>query len=90
LINSYALSYNNTRLDLYLDEVLKFNPFALLIKYFIEFEFNNIYQRLFEDIILLLTNKHTPEKLLESFFIKNQFIEKLVDFTINKNCFKFR
>jgi hypothetical protein len=77
-------------LELYLEHVLKFNPFSLLIKYFIEFEFNNAYQRLFEDIILLLINKNTPEKLLKSFFIDNEFIDKFVDFTVNKNYFKFK
>ena len=77
-------------MELYLEHVLKFNPFSLLIKYFIEFEFNNAYQRLFEDIILLLINKNTPEKLLKSFFIDNEFIDKFVDFTVNKNYFKFK
>jgi hypothetical protein len=96
LINSIALSFNendndsNSRLAIYVDSIKRLNPFDLIIKYFFEFEFNNIYQKLFEDIIALLINKHTPEKLLKSFFIENKFIEKFIDNTVNNYFFKFR
>lgn len=89
LINSIALSYN-PRLDQYIEKIIELNIFDLLMKYFIEFEFNNIYQKLFEDIIVLLTNKYTPELLLKSFFIDNDFIKKFIDHAVNNNIFKYR
>ena len=89
LINSFALSYNS-RLDTYIDRIVELNPFEFLIKYFEEFEFNNIYQRLFEDIIILLLNKHVPEKLMKSFFIDNDYVGKFIDYSVNNSLFKFR
>lgn len=89
LINSIALSYN-PRLDVYIDKIVELNIFDILLKYFIEFEFNNIYQKLFEDIFVLLTNKYTPERLLKTFLIDNDFIKKFIDYSINNNFFKFR
>jgi len=70
--------------------IIDLNPFDLLINYFFEFEFNNVYQKLFEEIIVLLINKHTPKDLLECFFIKNEFTKKFVDQSVNNYLFKFR
>jgi hypothetical protein len=89
LINSFALSYNS-RLDTYIEKIVELNPFELLINYFEEFEFNNIYQRLFEDIIILLLNKQVPEKLMKCFFIDNDYVSKFVDYSVNNSLFKFR
>ena len=88
-INSFALSYNS-RVQLYLQKIISLNPFEKLISYFFEFEFNNVYQKLFEDIVVLLINKHTPEELIKSFFVDNDFIGKFIDHSINNYLFKFR
>ena len=88
-INSFALSYN-TRIEAYIAKIVELNPFEKLIEYFFEFEFNNIFQNHFSDIVTLLLNKFTPEELVKNFFIENNFIEKFVENTVNKHLFTFR
>lgn len=87
-INSSALN-NNSRIELYIQKIIGLNPFNLLIEYFFEFEFNNMYQKYFADIVTLLLNKFTPEDLIRNFFIKNNFIEKFIEYSVNNHLFKF-
>lgn len=88
-INSYALSYNS-RIEIYIQNIVRLNPFDKLIDYFFEFEFNNIYQKYFADIVNLLLNKFTSEELIKNFFIQNNFIGKFIDYSLNNHLFKFR
>lgn len=76
-------------MDIYIENINELNPFKYLIKYFNEFEFNNIYQKLYEDIVVLLTNKFTPEKILENFLIENEFFDNLINNTINQYLFTY-
>lgn len=76
-------------MDIYIENINELNPFKYLIKYFNEFEFNNIYQKLYEDIVVLLTNKFTPQKILENFLIENEFFDNLINNTINQYLFTY-
>lgn len=66
------------------------NPFNILIDHFLEFEFNNIYQQLFKQIIILITNGSTPENLVKVVFEDCGIIEKLIEYNLNNNTFRFK
>lgn len=88
-INSYALSYN-TRISQHIEKIIELNPFNLLLNHFFEFEFNSAYQKLFEQIIILISNIHTPNTLIDLLFRNCKFVEKFIDYSINKFSFRFK
>jgi hypothetical protein len=88
-INSYALSYN-TRISQHIEKIIGLNPFILLLNHFFEFEFNSAYQKLFEQIIILISNVHTPISLIDLLFEKSEFIQKFIDYSLNKFSFKYK
>lgn len=66
------------------------NPFNILIDYYFEFEFNNVYQKLFEHLIILLVNLHTPTNIVKLFFEDCDFLGKFINYTINNYTFKYK
>lgn len=88
-INSYALSYN-TRISQHIEKIIQLNPFYLLLTHFLEFEFNSVFQKLYEQIVILMTNLHTPSSLIDLFFINSHFVDKFTEFSINKYSFRFK
>ena len=88
-INSYALCYN-TRISQHIERIRELNPFNLMIDHFFEFEFNNVFQKLFEQIVVLISNLHTPTRLIDLIFVKCDFIKKFVENSVNKYTFRFK
>lgn len=90
-INSFTLAFNS-RIKIYIENIIRLNPFEKLIEYFFEFEFNNIYQKYFADIVTLLLNKFTPEDFIKCFLNENEnnFIGKFIDYSVNNHLFKFK
>lgn len=88
-INSSALSVNS-RVDQHIQKLIDLNPFNILLKHFFEYEFNNVFQKLYEKIVVLITNQRTPTNLIDVFFIKSKFFEKFTNFTMDKFTFKYK
>ncbi len=88
-INSYALSYN-TRISQHIEKIIELNPFNLLLDHFFEFEFNSVFQKLFEQIVILIANLHTPTSLIDLLFVTSNFIKKFTEYSMNKYTFRFK
>ena len=60
-------------LDVYLHELIKIivntNVFTAMIDNFFEYEWNNLYQKVFEQIFHLIVYKTTPSDLIENVII---------------------
>jgi hypothetical protein len=83
------LSYN-TRISHHIEKIIELNPFNLLIDNFFEFEFNSVLQKLFEQIVILISNAHTPSSLIDLLFVNCDFVKKFVEFSMNKYSFKYK
>ena len=60
--------------------------FDLSLKYFFKFEENNIYQRIFIDIIRIISFERVPNYLIQYFIqIQNIFIEKIITLIESKD-----
>lgn len=88
-INSYALSFNS-KISQHIEKIIELNPFNLLINHFFEFEFNSVLQKLFEQIVILICNIHTPISLIDLFFVNCEFVKKFVEYSMNKYNFQYK
>jgi hypothetical protein len=68
LINAMAKGLFVDKLNNIFLKIIKNNFFIKAIEYFYSHEFNNSYQKLFEQLIILITNKYSPKNLLEYVF----------------------
>jgi len=96
LVNTYSKNYFVNNLNEYLKkEELKLSKiFWMLHNIFFKFEFNNIYQTLYLQLMTIILNENTPENLLNSVFINKdneneKLIPKLLDNCINTKIFKY-
>ncbi len=58
--------------------------FKKAIEYFFEFDLNNLYQKLFEQLISLTCNRYACKLLIDHIFIDIAFIDQIIN-NIEKN-----
>jgi hypothetical protein len=49
------------------------------------YEFNSIYQKEFENVILLICNKHTPEKLVKHVLTESDLVHSIIENSIDSH-----
>lgn len=89
LINAYASNLFVEKLDVCLDKILESKILEVAISSFFEFEFNNLYQKLFEQLIILINNKYTPGKLVKKIYEGCDFLNAIVNKCEQDLKFKF-
>ena len=89
-INSFSIDSSNLKTLDNINKIIQLNPFNLLLEHFFEFELNNVFQKLFEHLIILLTNNHTPVNLVIFIFEDCKYLEKLIEFNLTKIYFRFK
>jgi hypothetical protein len=77
-------------LDFNVKMLMDTNIFKVAIKYLIEFDMNNIYQKLFEQMILVLTNKYASQIIIDHIFKELDFLSLLIDNCQNNVKFVFK
>jgi len=60
-----CLDLDSSLLNL-LDTIISTNVFVAIIENFYEFEWNNLYQKTFEQIFILIVYKTSPNKLIDN------------------------
>jgi hypothetical protein len=53
--------------------------FKAAIEYFFEFDLNNLYQKLFEQLITLLSNKFTCKLLIDHIFVELALLDDIIN-----------
>jgi len=89
LINGYASNLFIDKLNESVEKIIKTDLFKVAIENFIEFEFNNVYQKYFEQLMILTVNKYTPEELIKHVFVDCNFLNLLITNCENNLKFKF-
>jgi hypothetical protein len=69
IINCYAQNLCVEKLNEISENLLKTDFFNQCLKLFYEFPLNNIYQKHFEHLIMIMVNSHTPEILIKGIFL---------------------
>jgi hypothetical protein len=90
IVNGYANNLITENIESKLRSILDTELFKNCINNLFQFEYNNLYQRIFEQIILILVNKHTPKIIIDHLFVELDLPSTLI-----KNCeknlnFKFK
>ena len=94
LVNAYAKDYLKENVE----EIIKLaedkNIFWLLHEIFLKFEFNNLFQILYLQIITIAINKYSPEILVNSILInsneKKNLIHDLIEHSLKSLKFKYK
>lgn len=68
LINGYANDLYTDKIINNFENLIRSNFFKIAIEHFYTHEFNNIFQKLFEQLFILACNKHSPEILVKHIF----------------------
>lgn len=64
--------------------------FKKTIDYFFRFQFNNIYQTLFLEIMSIVTNEYSPKELINAYFRKSNLLNIIVSFFENDALFAYK
>ena len=94
LVNAYAKDYLKENIE----EIIKLaedkNIFWILHEIFLKFEFNNLFQILYLQIITIAINKYSPEILVNSVLInsneKKNLIHNLIEHSLKSLKFKYK
>ena len=80
-------------IDNYLTEISKTQIFTLMIEYYFKFKSNNIFQNIIVDLMKIIRNENTPEKLISNIFSLNNeninFISLLVNDLVKNTKYTF-
>jgi hypothetical protein len=90
IINGYANNVLTERFENNLNTILDSEMFQLSIANFFEFEFNNIYQNIFQQVIVILVNKYTPKIIIDHLFKDLNLMGVLIDNCEKNLNFKFQ
>jgi hypothetical protein len=90
IINGYASNILADKLDLNVKMLLKTDMFRVAIKYLLDFDMNNIYQKLFEQMILVITNKYSSKIIIDHLFVELDILSQLIDKCQNNLRFTFK
>lgn len=90
LINAYASSIflNNLDLNIIVNKIVDSQFFTYARKLLIKYQFNSLYQKEFENLVTLITNKHAPEKLVVNLLHDSELLKMLIAESF-KNSFEF-
>ncbi len=92
LVNSYSKKISVDKIEEIIKILGKVNIFYMLHFIFFEFEFNNLYQTIYLQLMEIILNENTPENLINIVFKENQnkdYIKVLINNTLNKIKFKY-
>ena len=94
LVNTYSKNLLTNEICKIIKLMDENRIFWTLHNLFFEYEFNNIYQTLYLQLMEIILNKNSPEDLVNSAFIdksneKNNLIPKLIEHTINNVKFEY-
>ena len=92
LVNSYSKKILVDKIEEIIKILGKVNIFYMLHFIFFEFEFNNLYQTIYLQLMEIILNENTPENLINIVFKENQnkdYIQALINNTLNKIKFKY-
>ena len=93
IVNAYSKKYYQQNIDVFLKKEELSKIFWMLHDIFIKFEFNNIYQTLYLQLMIIIINENSPENLIKSVFINENENQKLIPILIerclNSNIFKY-
>jgi hypothetical protein len=90
IINGYSSNILAEKLDSNVKVLLNIDLLRLSVKNLIEFDLNNMYQKYFEQLIILITNKHSPKIIINHVFNDLDLISILIDNCENNLKFKFK
>ena len=94
IVNSYASKYHETKIEKLIDITKDINLFWNLHTTFFLFPFSNIFQIYYNRIIEIVLNEHSPNCLIEAFFMeytgeKKNLIELYIEKIITDMKFNF-
>ena len=92
LVNSYFKKISVEKIDEIILKIGKVKIFYMLHYIFFEYPFNNLYQTFYLQLMTIVLNEHSPEKLIHVVFNENNnnnFIQALLNNTIEKIKFKY-
>jgi hypothetical protein len=90
LVNGFAINLFTDKLENKLDKIIESGIFKESISNFFEFEFNNQYQKYFDQLIIIITNKHSLPKLVSHVFSECDLLNKIIDVCQNNMKFNFK
>lgn len=90
IINSYANDFFIRELNGIILYIRNKGILINSIDYFFRFQFNTLYQNLFIQIVSIICNRHSPQMLIDHFFIQGDFFTKILSFILNKSHFTFK
>ena len=94
LINAYAKEYFKENIEEIIKLAEEKNIFWILNEIFLKFEFNNMFQILYLQIITIAINKFSPEILVKSLLINSKenknLINVLIDHSLKSLKFKYK
>ena len=92
LVNSYFKKISVEKIDEIILKIGKAKIFYMLHYIFFEYPFNNLYQTFYLQLMTIVLNEHSPEKLIHVVFNENEnnnFIQALLNNTISKIKFQY-
>ena len=95
MINSYAKGYLKEDIEKLIGVAKEKNIFSAINYIFLNYEFNNLFQTLYLQILIIVLNEYSPQNLIEYFFndiltsTGKTFLESLLDNFLNKLNFQF-
>lgn len=90
IINSYANNFFIRELNGIILYICNKSILINSIDYFFRFQLNSLYQNLFIQIVSIICNYHSPQNLIEHFFIQGDFFNRIISFFLNKSHFTFK
>lgn len=90
MINGFANNLFSNKLESNLDKILETGVFKETINNFFEFEFNNQFQKYFDQLIIIISNKHSHPKLVNHVFVECNLINITIDVCQNSLKFSFK
>ena len=94
LVNAYAKEYLKENIEEIIKLAEEKNIFWILHEIFLKFEFNNIFQTLYLQIITIAINKFSPEILVKSLLINSKenknLINVLIEHSLKSLKFKYK
>jgi hypothetical protein len=95
MINSYSKGYLKEDIEKLIDIAKEKNIFSAINYIFLNYEFNNLFQTLYLQILTIVLNEYSPQNLIEYFFndtltsTGKTFLDSLLDNFLNKLNFQF-
>jgi hypothetical protein len=84
VINAESINYSNPKLNEIIEKAIVSNVFKKMIEYFYEHQWNNMYQKSFDNVVSILLNKYTNKKLAKNFFFECEFLDFITNNIFNR------